>query len=412
MAVDLAASKQVLELEVFRGQERVGTLSRTALGARFVYDRSYSDLHCGVDLRAIAFQMPVREQPYVVAGVNLNPFFAGLLPEGLRFKALARSVKTSEDDLFSMLVAAGSDVVGDVWVKVPGVDVVESTPMLDTTRLNASSFVELLNKSVDWGKSGDTVSVAGVQPKISAAMLSFPLRARSRRHDYILKLSPPEYPKLVENEHFFMQLTRSLKLSTAVVRLVHDRDGKAGLLVERFDRVQQDPDNKAPLLRVHQEDACQLLGRYPAEKYRVSLKEIAGVLALCSAPLLERLRLLQLQALSYLIGNGDLHAKNISVQVLDGRVALTPIYDMLSTLPYGDSRLALEIEGRDKKIQRKDFIAFGESVGVRRPAIARMLDALVKGIGPHVVRLNEIGLDTRKTRHMERVIHERLVELG
>ncbi|MEE8373071.1 MAG: HipA domain-containing protein, partial [Dehalococcoidia bacterium] len=142
--------------------------------------------------------------------------------------------------------------------------------------------------------------------------------------------------------------------------------------------------------------------------YRLSSREIADALEVCSAPLVERLRFLQLQALSYLIGNGDLHGKNISVQVIEGRVCLTPIYDLLSTLPYGDESLALQLEGRDKKLRRKDFIAWGERVGVRRPATERMLDALVRGVGPCIARLNEIGLGERKTRHMQRVISERL----
>lgn len=196
------------------------------------------------------------------------------------------------------------------------------------------------------------------------------------------------------------------------VRLVHDRDGAAGLLVERFDRVQPGADKRASLLRLHQEDACQLLGRYPADKYRISLREVAEALEVCSAPVAERLRLLQLQALSYLIGNGDLHGKNISLQVVDGRVRLTPIYDLLSTLPYGDESLALELEGRDKRFRAKDFIAFGERIGLRSAATRRMLDTLIKGVGPHLERLNEIGLSERSTRHAQRVIAEQLGMLG
>jgi serine/threonine-protein kinase HipA len=256
------------------------------------------------------------------------------------------------------------------------------------------------------------VTVAGIQPKVSAARISVPLRGKSRRRDYILKLSPPELPRLVENEAFFMQLARSIRLDTAVVKLVHDRNGQAGLLVERFDRVQRATEEPSPLARIHQEDACQLLDRYPADKYRISLTEVAEALESCSAPIAERLRLLQLQALSYLIGNGDLHAKNISIQVVEGRVRLTPIYDLLSTLPYGDESLALKLEGRDKELRAKDFIAFGERVGVRAPATRRMLDSLVKRAGPHLEQLNEIELDARKTRHMERVIAKRLGQLG
>lgn len=193
---------------------------------------------------------------------------------------------------------------------------------------------------------------------------------------------------------------------------VHDREGRSGLLVERFDRVPREGDERDSLLELHQEDACQLLDRYPADKYRLGLREIAESLEVCSAPLVERLRLLQLQALSCLIVNGDLHAKNISVLTRGGEVRLTPIYDLLSTLPDGDAKLALKLEGRDEDLRREDFVAFGERLGIRPPAIERMLDGLVNRLGPHLPRLPEIGLEERSTRHLERTMTERLTRLG
>lgn len=141
---------------------------------------------------------------------------------------------------------------------------------------------------------------------------------------------------------------------------------------------------------LYQEDACQLLGRYPADKYRLAFGEIAQALEVCTAPMVERL--LQLQALSYLIAYGDLHAKNISVQVAREHIRLTPTYDLLSTLPYGDGDLALPLEGRDKKLERKHFLACGERIGIRPAATNHMLDALIKGIVQHLSRLHQLGL--------------------
>jgi len=394
------------ELEVYRGQERVGRLTRTKTGASFAYDSSALEAR-----HAIAFRMPVRAESYPVRGVNLHPFFAGLLPEGLRFGALVKGLKTGEDDLFTLLAAAGNDTVGDVWAKLPGVEFTAPSPMVEPRAFGKHSFSELLSQSTQWGATPDAITVAGVQPKISAGMISFPVRSRARQRAHILKLSRPDYPRLVENEAFFMMLAKGIGLRTATVKLVHDREGASGLLVERFDRVQQES-REAPLLKLHQEDACQLLDRYPADKYRVSMSEIAEALEVCSAPAVERLRLLQLQALSYLIVNGDLHAKNISVQTEGGQTRLTPIYDLLCTLPYGDPKLALKLEGRDENLRRKDFVAFGERIGVRRAATERMLDKLVTGIGKWVPRLHEIGLDEKRTAHMEAVITERLTRVG
>ncbi|MFT7667536.1 MAG: serine/threonine-protein kinase HipA [Planctomycetota bacterium] len=401
--------KGIESLEVYLDRERVGELQRTAGGARFTYDASYIK---AAEERAIAFSMPVREKPYDVHGTNLHTFFAGLLPEGLRLQALERGLKTSKDDLFSLLAAGGSNTVGDVWVKCAEVDDPQDSPLVDPRKLREHSFKELLAQSLDWEKGGDSVTVAGVQPKISAGMISFPLRANSKQREYILKLSPPEYPKLVENEAFFMQVARSAGMQTATVKVVHDSEAESALLVERFDRQVQRMDAGGPLRRLHQEDACQLLDVYPAEKYRVSLKSIAEALEVCSAPLVERLGLLRLQAFSYLIANGDLHAKNVSVYKREGQTRLTPAYDLLSTLPYGDAKLALKLEGRDEDLQRAHFITFGERLGIRSAATERMLNTLVKKLSPWIPRLPEIGLEEKKSRHLARVMTKRLLDLS
>jgi serine/threonine-protein kinase HipA len=46
-----------------------------------------------------------------------------------------------------------------------------------------------------------------------------------------------------------------------------------------------------------------------------------------------------------LIGNGDAHAKNFSLlHQPSGALTLTPLYDLMCTLTYGDDRLALYID--------------------------------------------------------------------
>jgi serine/threonine-protein kinase HipA len=55
--------------------------------------------------------------------------------------------------------------------------------------------------------------------------------------------------------------------------------------------------------------------------------------------------LLRVVTLNVLIGNGDAHAKNFSLlHATSGVLALTPSYDLMSTLIYGDDRLAMYID--------------------------------------------------------------------
>jgi serine/threonine-protein kinase HipA len=384
-------------------------LTRTKQGGVFEYEDTFLRQERHSWDHGIAYQLPYSSPRVETRGTNLHPFFAGLLPEGVRLSALVRRVKTSEDDLLSLLVAAGADCIGDISVTLEE-EVPDVRPTVDLSRLSELRFRELLAASLA-GKRGVEPTLPGVQEKISAGMISLPLRARgTRRGSFILKLTPEHAPRLVENEHFFLGMAKVAGLSTAHAELVRDRDGETGLLVERFDRLV----TNGSVEKLHQEDACQFLDRYPADKYAVSCADIArAVGALATAPLPELAKLLRLYAFSYLIANGDLHAKNVSLRTTSvGRVELTPAYDLLASLPYGDRRMALSLDGRDDNLKRPTFIEFGERFGVRTRATEAILDQLCDVSPAWIARLEEIGLPQRQTADLARVMKKRREDLG
>ena len=129
------------EADVYRGDRLAGRISRSRHGSVFEYDPSFDD--------PIAFRLPRAEGRYETVGVNLHTFFAGLLPEGLRLTALVRRVKTSRDDLLSLLLAVGADCVGDVAVVPIGERPHDGTPALDPRRAADLSFSEVLEQSLD-----------------------------------------------------------------------------------------------------------------------------------------------------------------------------------------------------------------------------------------------------------------------
>ncbi len=353
--------REVGRLFVHRGQRLVGLLERTERGARFSYSSEVLVAKADFSAMAVAFCMPVRGQPYEIQGDNLHPFFAGLLPEGRRFEALVKRSKSSADDLFTLLVAAGSDTIGDVFATTT--EAQEPQASIDTAMLAQSSFAQLSEASL---AGTDPVAIAGIQPKISTSRIAIPAKSKAEGTHCILKFQTSGYPRIVENEAYCMALANACGIETAKARIVHDRKGLPGLLVTRFDRI---PDGKGNVLALHQEDACQLLDRYPSDKYRLEVRDITAALEVCTAPLVERLRWLELVAFSYAIGNGDLHGKNVSVLVRDGNIRMAPAYDLLSTLPYGDRRQALKLDGRDDRLQRKHFLEHGERFGLRPQAL-------------------------------------------
>lgn len=392
--------------DVYKKDRLSGRLVRRADVVEF----AYLDDYAAAGLPPVARTLSLGGGPVRAAGGAVPPFFAGLLPEGARLTALTRRLKTSADDMLGLLLAVGADTVGDVRVVAAGSPPEEPPPLAAAERWEEADFAVLFARSVGLDPAAsDRVALPGVQVKVSAEVVSFPVARGGSR--WILKLEPDGYPRLVENEAFFLSMAGEAGLRVPEFALVHDRRGRSGLLVRRFDRVERG----GGVLRLAQEDACQLLGRYPADKYRLSYQEVArAVVEESTVPIVDALELVVLIAFSYLIGNGDLHAKNVSVgETPAGDRRLTPAYDLLSTLAYvGDDPMALRLDGRDRSLTRRHFLEFGSRLGVRERALAHRIDRLRDVAAARVPRLPEIGLDGRVTGRLQRELAARRDALG
>lgn len=106
----------VAQADVFKAGVLAATLTRSPGGVEFGYRSEY--LAAGGP--AVATTLPLTEQPVVTVAGAVPAFFAGLLPEGRRLSSLRRAVKTSADDELSLLLAVGSDAIGDVQVVPAG----------------------------------------------------------------------------------------------------------------------------------------------------------------------------------------------------------------------------------------------------------------------------------------------------
>lgn len=397
--------------DVWKGPVLAGELSRVGESTVFRYRDEYVEQGG----QRIAHTLPIDVGAVTAAAGAVPPFFAGLLPEGERLLALTRRVKTSLDDMLSLLLAVGADPVGDVRVLPAGADpAAVPSPVVegDLSTFASADFDELFDRSIgiDPG-SGDDVALSGVQEKVSASVISFPVAGAGDGGAAILKLAPPRYPGLVENENWCLGLAADAGLAVAQHQVVHDRNGASGLLVRRFDRVLDHADDGARLVRLEQEDAAQLAGRYPGQKYRMRYLEVGrAVQEVVPVQKLAMRELIALIAVSYLMGNGDLHAKNVSVLTgLDGETRLAPAYDLVSTVAYlPRDRMALELEGRDNRLRRSDFVAFGERVGVPARAVNRRVDQVAEVVDSYRERVGEIGLDDRASSRIARTMTERL----
>jgi serine/threonine-protein kinase HipA len=224
---------------------------------------------------------------------------------------------------------------------------------------------------------------------------------------FVLKLDPPEFPHLVANEAFFLEAARRSGLECAEAEVVRDAEGAPGLLVRRFDRV---TDSAGGVTALAQEDACQVLGRYPADKYRLTTESVVGGLAaVCRAAPVAALALLRQVAFAYLSCNGDAHARNFSVRRLPGgEWRPTPAYDLPSSYPYGDTTMALSLNGKNREdIGRADFVALGGAAGVRSRAVEHALDELVERTDLWIDELSTLPFDEGRVRKLRRAVEHR-----
>jgi len=402
---DLELMRSVQVADVYKAGRKAAQLRRTASGTEFAYLAKY--LSDGIP---IATTLPLSSEPRFTTPGSVPPFFAGLLPEGRRLLGLRRLVKTSTDDEFSLLLAVGEDPVGDVQVVPEHEQPHEQEPLITVKKtFEEVRFREVL---VDAGVI-DKVSIPGVQEKASAGMISVPVALSGNR--YILKIDPPEYPHVVENEFYFVSFAKGIGIPTVDAQLVQDADGTKGLLLQRFDRV-GDLDGGTTALAC--EDACQLLGRWPGDKYNVSYEDVArAVASVCAAEVIASRDVFRQICFAWLTGNGDVHAKNISVvKSLLGEWSVSPAYDLPSTVLYGDDSMALALEGRTTDLSRRAVIAYASTIGLSEIAATKILDGLLSDTEPILDDLKEgvlpfdentVSRTLRVLRHRRTLLHRK-----
>lgn len=199
-------------------------------------------------------------------------------------------------------------------------------------------------------------TVTGVQPKLSLG-LSDEATAPSRLTivgvwaGYILKPQTETYPNLPENEDLTMHLAKLSKLATVEHSLIRLKTGELAYITKRIDRKGG--------RKQHMEDMCQLTERLTERKYKGSYEQIAKSLKKYSAnPGLDVVSFYELVLFCFLTGNNDMHLKNFSLLKSGSDYNLCPAYDLVSSslvVEGDDEELALNLNGKKKKLNRLDF---------------------------------------------------------
>ncbi len=241
----------------------------------------------------------------------------------------------------------------------------EIPPTLDYTRAELDDLAAQIIKA--------QTTLTGVQPKLS---LHLDKHKNSRKLTivglwgaYIFKPQTDLFPMLPENEDLTMHLAAIARLKVVPHTLIRMKDGSIGYLTKRIDRTEEGE-------KIAMEDMCQLTGRQTEHKYRSSYEQIAKAIRKHSAtPQLDVVDFLELVYFSWLTGNNDMHLKNFSLYAPEGEPHLSPAYDLLSAAisnPADEEELALNLNGKKKRIKDDDFLAAFATCGVPEIVFSRI----------------------------------------
>lgn len=256
------------------------------------------------------------------------------------------------------------------------------------------------------------LALTGVQRKLSVSLVGNKTEGQrltvvgALGGTHILKPPTPEYPHLPEVEDVTMGLAELAGLRVAAHGLMRMTDGALAYVTRRFDR--QDGH------KVAVEDLCQLSEKPTEAKYRSSYEKAGKVVRRFSSnPGDDALRFFELVLFSFLTGNADMHLKNFSLLTRpDGLRGLSPAYDLLSTrllIPerLDPEELALPVNGRKRKLGRKDFLALGDTLSIPGVVVERTLARLARRSGAWAAHVARSFLPTDKQNELTALIDER-----
>lgn len=402
-------------------------------------------------------QLPLRDgQTASYEGRGMPAFIENTLPEGWTERMVLASNKLSREDLFGIL-STTRKYLSNLTLRPLGIP--EDELVFDALRLRLDDLPrvapgtvaasEAIGKEPDdpdlWRRTqaDGPLRISGVQAKLPVSLTEAKGTLRvglgDLRHPatHILKYPSSDFPQIVENEWATMELARRVGLNTASVAMVQFpaesrfRNRGRSLLIERYDIPARTALHRNPssLRLMLQEDACSLLLLPRAAKYSTSMERIATALheaGVPEDPKKNGLWLFLRQVIfSWIVGNGDLHAKNVAVMRFlrpeplgrapsVERVELTPLYDLLNTRLYiRNDEFALPVDGRQQNLRPKNFVALANRWGGARAEVLTAIEELGTGVRAHLDDvLNESGLSELFADQYRGIVAETLAGLG
>lgn len=251
-----------------------------------------------------------------------------------------------------------------------------STPILPELVLSNEALNNIANENI---KEGFTVT--GVQKKLSMHLSKKNeprLTIVNYPNGYILKPQSDDFQNLPELEYLAMYLAKISGIKTVPFALM-EMNGTYAYITKRVDRLV----NKDHADKLAMEDFCQLDLRLTIDKYKGSYERCSKIITKYSSRSAFDLTEFFLRLIfSFAIGNSDMHLKNFSLiqkNIDSSEYVLSPAYDMLPVsvvMPEDKDEFALTMNGKNTHLRKKDFIIFGERIGLSEKVTRNLMERI------------------------------------
>ncbi|QBL10527.1 type II toxin-antitoxin system HipA family toxin [Rheinheimera sp. D18] len=410
---------------VYCNDNLAGTITEYSVQAGYEYEFRYDTTYLQSGLAKIGTNLPLTDAP--LRKNHLPTFFTNLMSEGWIKRHQAQLARLDVDDKFGLLLAHGAELIGPVKILPSLLKDEEADHIPERPQKNLKGF------TIDFARdefnevairSFGRASISGVQPKMfltHKAGARKTLTASVGMGPYIVKPSPRDLPHLAVNEFIIMRLCQLVGFNVADHALVPFSCGEQAYVTGRFDL------DTAGRSFGFIEDLASVMDVAPGNKSSEALS-YEHALKVAHASCGYHAQVLRdgfLQVLmAYLVGNNDLHMKNLSlVRPLDSDTAtgFSKVYDMVSVASYKEydgTELSIwltESEVKDAKstssydnygyYTEHDFVAFAAQLGLDQKISKKLIHSLVKKVSQNLDKAFDsvLGFDELKLVMLKRI---------
>jgi len=257
------------------------------------------------------------------------------------------------------------------------------------------------------------MSVQGVQPKLSAVLnikdQKFEVVDKNGR--FLLKPQHHIYPQMPENEDLTMRLASTIGLDVPLHGMIWAKDDTLSYFIKRFDRKGQK--DKIPV-----EDFAQLAGLGRDTKYNYSMEKVVHLVnEYCTFPAIEKVKLFKLVLFCFITGNEDMHLKNFSIINQNGKIEISPCYDLLNTtivLKNAPEEIALTLKGKKNRLTKQMLIQYfgGERCELNDKVITNTVTTISNALPDWIDEIHNSFLSEEMKEKYIDLVESRFERLG